>query len=461
MTKFNGTADQIESTENKVNEIEVSEAGEKQYPTVNAVASYVGGYAVPIKYNGEPVEMIYAQKGYGAEDVVTIMTDLSRDNDSVEMSPSDNAKCIPIRNSRGNLYSGTPTEPMEAANKKYVDDSITNIDVSNKLDKMTDEASNIASGKMYPKFYAVDKVDEVVQDTLLKGSFDADGNTIAIRNSNGQLLGHNFEFDDDGNRIAEHKGVLVNKPFLESRLAKEKENIDKSLKNYVPIQENWAPVPVIYAQNSGEADNFTTIMTDLFRTNTDIENYPSDNANYIPIRNASGNLYTGTPTETMEAANKKYVDELLEETIPTESEILALAGNFFSSNFIPRKLTHAWIAANGTVPITRSTMYFCCCSGSGDVQVVDESGTAVTDGEGDSISAAKVFILLVPENTTSYNSVKGYMCFYVGLKEGGSILSSIDGGAGNIFVPTADMEAGNRFIKTAGGMNVWTMPFDL
>ena len=237
-----------------------------------------------------------------------------------------------------------------------------------KLDKMTDKTANIASGNMYPKFYAVDKVDGTVKDTLLKGSFEADGNTIAIRNSNGQLFGHNNEFDEKGNVIAVHKGILVNKPFLESRLA------------------------------------------------------------------------------------------ALEQDIPTESEILSLISN----SFVPRKLTHKWIVANGTVTITRSTMYFCCCSdNSGDIQVVDESGVAVTDGEGDAIDTAKVFILIVPENTTTYNGVKGYMCFYVGVKEGGSILSSIDGGAGNIFVPSTDMEAGNRFIKTAGGMNVWTMPFDI
>lgn len=86
-------------------------------------------YAVPIKdTGGAPFELIYAQKGDGAEGVVTIETDLSRSNGEVETSPFDNAKSIPIRNLRGNLYTGTPTENMEAVNKKYVDDKLGDIE---------------------------------------------------------------------------------------------------------------------------------------------------------------------------------------------------------------------------------------------------------------------------------------------------------------------------------------------
>ena len=92
-----------------------------------AVAEAVSNY-VPIKDTfGAPYELIYAQKGDGVEGVTMLEIDLSRDNNAVEDFPLDNANAVPIRNSNGSLYVPTPNDnsgSMEAANKKYVDDSI-------------------------------------------------------------------------------------------------------------------------------------------------------------------------------------------------------------------------------------------------------------------------------------------------------------------------------------------------
>ncbi len=90
-------------------------------------------YAVPIFENGAPTEVIYAQNTSEAAGVyggkpITLYVDLAKGNHSVELEPSDNQGCIPMRNEKGNLYTGTPTETMEAANKKYVDDKLGDIE---------------------------------------------------------------------------------------------------------------------------------------------------------------------------------------------------------------------------------------------------------------------------------------------------------------------------------------------
>ena len=302
---------------------------------------------IPIQENWAPLDTAYIQKSNSdsSEGVSTLYIE---NKSWREEYPTDMPEFIATRNERSNLISNTPEIDLEVANKKYVDDAIVNIDINGKLDKMTDKTSNTASGKMVPKFYAIDKINDVVSDTLLRGSWNADGNTIPLRNGNGQIVANTSKDDSS---------ALVNLNYL---------------KNYVA------------------------------------------------------------------------------EHIPTFT-------------FIPRKLNHTWKNANETVQITRSNMYFCCSSSnSGDVQVIDGNNSAVTDAEGDSISVGKVFILFVPENTTTYNSVRGYMCFYISAKQGSGILNpQIDGSAGNIFIKKEDMEDGNHFIKTGGGMNVWTLPFDI
>ncbi len=90
-------------------------------------------YAVPIFENGAPTEVIYAQSASQADGVyggkpITIYVDFVKDNDQVAEASVDNKGCIPMRNKKGNLYTGIPTETMEAANKKYVDDKLGDIE---------------------------------------------------------------------------------------------------------------------------------------------------------------------------------------------------------------------------------------------------------------------------------------------------------------------------------------------
>lgn len=99
------------------------------------------------------------------------------------------------------------------------------------------------------------------------------------------------------------------------------------LKEYaVPIIKNYEHLKKVYIQGFWDDDNPNGVETISLEGNNaeEFEEQGNMYANSVPVRNSNGNLYTGMPTEIMEAVPKKYVDDIVGDIETTLDSIIAI-----------------------------------------------------------------------------------------------------------------------------------------
>lgn len=100
--------------------------------------------------------------------------------------------------------------------------------------------------------------------------------------------------------------------WTEEEIDEVKKSISDDIKQEtVPIIHNTTKKYRVYVQTS--TDKTETYGMDREAT-----------ANTLPIRNAGGTLIVGTPTENTHAANKKYVDDMVNSIKSTLDAIIAV-----------------------------------------------------------------------------------------------------------------------------------------
>ncbi len=180
---------------------------------------------------------------------------------------------IAARDSRGNLWTGTPIDDEDSVNKKYVDNLAGVIHVMKESD--SEVSLNSPAGDSY--IQVNDKGDIVIHS---ENDVNFDG---------GRLMNICEPYDD---------ADAANKRYVDQAVSDKisKPQIDGSPNtSAIVIHNQGGKIATIYIDDGSVAPKDDTSVA----------------KNMIATRDSNGNLYTGEPVDNEDCVNKKYVDDLV------------------------------------------------------------------------------------------------------------------------------------------------------
>ncbi|MBQ8741196.1 MAG: collagen-like protein [Clostridia bacterium] len=252
-------------------------------------------------------------------------------NYNEKMSVESSGGRVPTRDSRGNLWTGTPIDNEDCANKKYVDDKSSTL--SRKIPKVPYDLRPYTSVTVLKGSASVDEESDdngnhYPEDTEYRTMSIDDG--WAGKDNTGEMHGAIATRDSNGN-------LWTGEPVDDEDCI----NYKYANQHFVSQTHNSNQHSIVYGRNVSDVEEalFTDRIHDDYMEAYS-ENGLLDDGNlsefgyFLARRKSNGNLLSGIPTTKHEVANKMYVDALVGDIESALDEIIALQEQYIGGDSV-------------------------------------------------------------------------------------------------------------------------------